>query len=139
MNLAELRSHVPLVNKPKQKKGKKAIPKVAKKRRAKNAEYSKLRAEFLAKHRWCQWWLAENSFTEADVSCRDFGGCFASKAGACDEVGPIPWSEEVHHIKGRGKYFLDVSTWLAVSSEGHRAIHADPKRSYERGYMQPRR
>lgn len=42
---------------------------------------------------------------------------------------------EIHHRKGRGKYLLDETTWLAVSAEAHRKIHDNPKWSYEKGYL----
>lgn len=113
MNLAETRSHVPLINVPKKKKAKKAIRKVAKKRGPLNAQYMKLREEFLKAHPYCEYCLLE-----------------------AIKVCP---STEIHHKKGRGKYLLDTTTWMAVSNEGHKAIHADPKTSYAKGYMLPRR
>jgi len=48
MNLAELRTHTPVLNNKKEKKGRKPIKKVSKVRAALNREYMKLRAEFLA-------------------------------------------------------------------------------------------
>ena len=113
MNLAETRTHEPLVNKPKVKKPKKAIPKVAKKRGKVNHEYAKRREWFMARNYWCEYAIAEGLY-------------------------PRP-ATEVHHKRGRGKYLLDTTTWMAVSSENHKLIHANPKYSYEKGYMLPRR
>lgn len=48
--------------------------------------------------------------------------------------GNVP-ATDVHHKKGRGKYMLDVSTWMAVSREGHVYIHDNPEESYKRGWM----
>lgn len=45
---------------------------------------------------------------------------------------------EVHHKwcgKDRAKYYLDESTWLAVSRDGHNWIHDNPKESRELGYL----
>lgn len=45
---------------------------------------------------------------------------------------------EIHHKysgKDRDKYFLDVSTWLSVSREGHLWIHNNPKEAREKGYL----
>ena len=41
---------------------------------------------------------------------------------------------DVHHKKGRGKYFLDTSTWVALSREGHRKVEENPQWAYENGY-----
>jgi len=52
----------------------------------------------------------------------------------------FPWlkATEVHHKRGRGKYLNDVSTWLAVSHEGHRKIEENPEWAKEMGYSLPR-
>lgn len=45
---------------------------------------------------------------------------------------------EIHHTysgKDRAKYYLDVSTWLAVSREGHIWIHSNSKEARELGYL----
>jgi len=42
---------------------------------------------------------------------------------------------EIHHKKGRGKYLLDETTWMAVSSTAHRIIHDNPKWAKEQGYI----
>lgn len=51
----------------------------------------------------------------------------------------IPRATEIHHKKGRGKYLLDTSTWMALSQEGHRHIHNNPKEAYEKGWMLTRK
>lgn len=84
------------------------IPPVSKKRKVENARYSVLRIEFLSK--------PENQ--------------------KCPITG---WpTTDVHHTysgKDRAKYFLDVSTWIAVSREGHNWIHDNPIESREKGYL----
>lgn len=118
MNLLTQRSHIPLVRneKPKKVKEKKRartkIKPVSKRRAKLNREYSKLREKFLLHNPYCQW--------------------------SMEVLGkPVP-ATEIHHKKRRGKYFLDTSTWMSVSKQAHLAIHADPKTSYEKGWMQPR-
>lgn len=96
--------------KPRQPIVKKAytIPKVSKKRKVEMLQYSVLRTEFLAR--------PEN------------------------KICPITKQQtiEVHHTycgKDRAKYYLDVSTWLAVSRDGHNWIHDKPKEAREKGYL----
>jgi hypothetical protein len=44
----------------------------------------------------------------------------------------------VSHTKGRGKYYLVVSTWLPSCAEHEQFIHANPAWSYQKGYMKNR-
>ncbi len=86
----------------------KPIPKRSKKKIIEDAKYSVLRIEFLGK--------PEN------------------------RICPITQQPtiEVHHTycgKDRAKYYLDVSTWLAVSRSGHLWIHDNPKEARELGYL----
>lgn len=90
----------------------------------------KLRAEFLKAHPYCQWFLSECGADESSVK----DGVFVLNT----LLFYVPASTEIHHKKGRGKYLLDTSTWMAVSDAGHRLIHANPKISYQKGYMLPR-
>jgi len=91
-----------------EKKKSKPIPKVSVKRKSMNEQYSVLRKEFLA--------LPENKF------------CPITKQP----------TTEIHHKwsgKDRAKYFLDVSTWLAVSRDGHIWIHDNSKEAREKGFL----
>jgi hypothetical protein len=45
---------------------------------------------------------------------------------------------DVHHMKRRGKYFLDTSSWLAVSRQAHDWIHSNPKEATAMGWLIPR-
>jgi hypothetical protein len=86
----------------------KPIPKVSAKRKIENLKYSALRIEFLGKK--------ENKI------------CPITKQP----------TTEVHHTycgKDRAKYYLDVSTWLAVSRKGHNWIHDNPKEARELGFL----
>jgi len=89
-------------------KAMKPIPKVSDKRKIENAKYSVLRIEFLGKK--------ENQI--------------------CPITG---WpATEVHHKwcgKDRAKYYLDTTTWMAVSRDGHNWIHDNPKEARELGYL----
>lgn len=105
------------------------IRRVSLKRAKLNREYSKLKAEFIKLHPYCQWFIAQHGMDELKVKF-DFG---------CANWLVVPRSVDIHHVKGRGKYLLDTSTWMAVSRYGHEWIHNHPKESYQRGYMQPRR
>jgi len=84
------------------------IPQVSKKRRAENLQYEVLRTEFLGKK--------ENQI------------CPITKEKAV----------EIHHTysgKDRAKYFLDTTTWIAVSRDGHNWIHDNPKEARELGFL----
>ncbi len=85
-----------------------SIPKFSKKRQIENLQYSVLRIEFLGK--------------------RENQTCPITKKQTV----------EVHHTycgKDRARYFLDVSTWLAVSRDGHNWIHENPKEARELGFL----
>jgi|SRR6267154_525189 len=45
-------------------------------------------------------------------------------------------TDQCHHVRGRGKYLLDTTTWLAVSDKGHKWIHANVKESHEKGWLE---
>ena len=83
-----------------------AINKVSKKMAKINAEYSVLRKEFLSEKPMCQ-----------------------AKVYNCTLK-----STDVHHIKGRGKYHLDISTWLSVCRNCHNWIENNPEEARELGY-----
>ena len=53
-------------------------------------------------------------------------------------VYPDLLATEVHHMRGRGKFLNDISTWLAVSRDGHLWIEAHPALSRERGFTKSR-
>jgi hypothetical protein len=45
-------------------------------------------------------------------------------------------SEDVHHVKGRGKYYLDESTWMAVCRKCHDWIHSHANSARAMGLLQ---
>ena len=86
----------------------KNIPKVSEKRKIEDLKYRVLRIEFLGKK--------EN------------------------QICPITkWpATEIHHTycgKDRAKYYLDTSTWIAVSRDGHNWIHDNPKEARDKGFL----
>ena len=57
-----------------------------------------------------------------------------------NQICPITkWpATEIHHTycgKDRAKYYLDESTWIAVSRDGHNWIHDNPKEAREKGFL----
>ena len=91
------------------KKSPKPIPKVSAKRKKEQKEYTIKRLQFLSQ--------PENF--------------------RCPVTGER--ATEIHHKKGRtGSNFLDTSTWLAVSRNGHRKIEENPEWAKENGYSENR-
>ena len=78
---------------------------VAKKRVARNAEYAKLRREFLAEHPFCQ-----------------VRGCGSH---SCD----------VHHKARRGRFLLRVDTFLSCCRDHHTKIEENPEWAKANGYL----
>lgn len=95
--------------KPKKPPEKRSIRKVSKKLSAELRIYAKLRKEFLSR--------SENRY------CAVF---------------PHLEATEVHHKKGRGIFLNDVSTWLAVSREGHMWVELHPEEAKQKGYSENR-
>ena len=93
------------LEKPKEKKVFKPIPKISKKRKVENLQYQVSRIEFLGKK--------ENLI--------------------CPVTGEK--TTEIHHKKGRvGSLFLDTRFWLAVSRKGHKKIEENPEWAKKEGY-----
>lgn len=89
------------------KKIPKPIPKKSAKRKIADIEYNKLRNFFLIENTRCA-------------------------------IYPHLTATEVHHVhcgKDRDKYYLDTTTWMAVSRDGHNLIHGKPKEAREKGWL----
>ena len=97
--------HQFLRNKPKKEKPRKSIRRTSKKRREESEVYSGLRTTFLNSHSRC----------EANLH-----NCTIS-------------ATEVHHKRGRGKYYLDVSTWIALCHNCHRWVTDNSKEAIRLG------
>lgn len=50
-------------------------------------------------------------------------------------VFPERKATEIHHTRGRGRFLLDTSTWLAVSRAGHEKIEVERAWARERGFL----
>lgn len=104
---------------------------VSAKRRTQAALYAKKRKAFLEAHPYCQVWLAQHAgiivhFAKALYSGKAVSPISATTINSCD----------IHHKAGRtGKNYLDESTWMAVSRDGHRWIHDHPKEARARGWL----
>jgi hypothetical protein len=90
--------------------------------------YQALSAKFLAEHPYCQHFMAEHRLNEAEVI----------KGGGFSNGYIVPLATEIHHKKGRGKYYLDVSTFMACRPGHSVYIHGFPEEAYKKGYMLPR-
>jgi hypothetical protein len=86
---------------------------VSEKKSAQDRVYSVLRKEFLSQHPCCQAKLA---------------GC----AGCQGQ------DLQVHHKKGRGKYYLINTTWLAVCHSCHHYIEVHPEFAKAAGFSETR-
>ena len=143
------RSHIPLVHKKKDPKPKSRLTRGGRIKpvSAKMAKISKiyraLKLEFIQANPVCQWWLKENGWFRLDGPLPHYKrvgdlGLTVWGPEAMHRCFKAPYSEECHHTKGRGKYMLDVSTWMAISSEAHRYLHDHVAEAYAKGYMLPR-
>lgn len=111
------------------------MPHMSARRRQEYPQYRKLAAQFILDHPYCQHWLAEEGFLESDVMENGFISG-VNKHGIYRHT-KVPESSEVHHVRGRGKHYLDTSTWMAVRRGHDQYIHKDPLR-YAKGYCLPR-
>lgn len=59
---------------------------------------------------------------------------FLQELPICEVCGKSK-SQDVHHKKGRGKYHLDVETWLSTCRPCHDRIHTSPIWARENGYL----
>lgn len=101
--------------KPRKTTARKAIRKVSDKQAKVLKEYAKLRKQYLEKYPLCRVVRSE----------------FAPHFHLCPNQ-----STQVHHIRRRGKYLLDTSTWLACCAECHTFIEQNPAWAKEQGYLQ---
>ncbi len=86
------------------------INKISPKLRKKTIEYSKLRIPFIQSNPLCRANLVN-----------------------CTKI-----VTDVHHMKGRGKYLLDTTTWLPVCRNCHHRIELFPKEAKELNLSQSR-
>lgn len=91
----------------------KKIKKVSNKSRDLHKLYSELRLKFL-------------SVPGNDVCNAKLPGCFFKE------------HLTIHHKKGRGKYYLDASTWVTLCFNCHRYIEDHPAEAMEMGLTETR-
>jgi hypothetical protein len=53
----------------------------------------------------------------------------------CQYAGCTNPSTEVHHKAGRGRNLCNISTFMAVCNDHHRAIHHRPGQARKNGYL----
>lgn len=101
-----------LAKSPRPKKQPKRIPAMSAKRKKEAREYSKLRKAFFEGQPLCgaYWFIWPNRPTR-------------------------PIATDIHHMRGRGKYYLDTLYWLPVCREAHLWIHANPKEARALGLL----
>jgi len=98
------------------------IRQISKKKREENKVYAQLRKQFLSDHPICAVWAFRDDLP--------LGQALMNRDHQ---------STEIHHMRGRSKYLLDVSTWAAVSSRGHKLIHENPLWAEAHGLLHPQR
>ncbi len=125
-----------LARKPKGPAPKRPLPRVTPKRAKQNREYSVKRKAFLLAHPYCQIALKRLGYSEEDAFEYD-GNIPIDWDNGSGVVGHnhIPRAQEIHHSRGRGKYFLDESTWLAASRTEHQWAHQHPKEARAIGVL----
>lgn len=96
---------------------------VSKKRAKELASYRRKRAAFLRAHPCCEAWLF--------IWNRDLEFALQNPL-----MLGVPAATDIHHVKGRGKYLNDESTWLAVSRTAHIWIHNNPSKARALGLLQ---
>ncbi len=119
------------------KKGKavpKPIPKVSPKRKIINKEYDKRKDLFLRAHPFCQIYMQVYGIHESVVQ-KNNGWAVITNAIGNVRHHQVPEATQIHHTKGRGKYMLDESTWMAASFEWHRWAHDHPDACYPLGIL----
>ena len=97
------------------------LRRVSDKRRKEMAIYAEKRKAFLTAHPWCMGTMKIWGVTEDDVDM-ETGHVY----GRGDILLKLPRATDVHHVKKRGKYYLDESSWMAVSRTVHTAVHERP-------------
>lgn len=109
--------------KPRKQMRRTRLRKVSPKRAKEGKVYAKLKSEFMARpeNRWCP---------VAMSGAMPFPGDPAN----------LPYPRQIrtcdlHHCWLRGKYYLDVSTWMAVSREGHDWIGDNKNEARKRGFL----
>jgi hypothetical protein len=109
-----------------------------------NRVYRSISERFLGEHPYCQHWIAECGLDEKEVIKNQ--GWYVVLPGHPLQphftnyrgMAQVPRSAEIHHKRGRGKYYLDISTFMACRPGHSNYIHGKTEEAYRKGYMLPR-
>ena len=120
------------------------IKAVSHKRKKELRQYAVLRKQLLAERPICECWLAENGWKKTPDSFIYFKAIQILPCGhilyrsAYDLLSSgAPRSTQCHHTKGRGKYLLDYSTFMAVSDYWHKWIEDHKYQAIAKGWLSP--
>jgi hypothetical protein len=106
---------------------------VSDKRRREGRIYSKLRAEYLSEHPFCEATLRLMGCCAAEAqSIAGGSGYYYNKSGTLCRA---PRATDIHHVHKRGRNYLNTDTWMAVCREMHQAIHNSPAWARENGLL----
>ena len=133
-----------LQRKPSQKKPRKPLRRVAKKRAKHLREYSARVKVWLIEHPVCEVWCRENGWQWASYS--ELLGARYTRISApyylidfCAKslfANGAPSATQCHHMnKRRGVRLLDESYWLAVCDENHKRIENNKAWARANGYL----
>ncbi len=96
------------------------LKKVGRKQAAINRSYALLKKAYLDEHPYCE---VGRPVSEQDINIERDVECGRP-------------ASTVHHIRGRGRHTLDVSTFLSVCALCHHWIHfVSPREARNRGYL----
>lgn len=77
--------------------------------------------------------LNKEYFALVEQFKKDNPECKAKVNGYCTK-----YTDDPHHRRGRGKYLLDTSTWLACCRSCHTYIENHPEEAKEKGWSESR-
>ena len=113
----------------------------SKKQRERDKIYAKLRKQLLFERPICEAWLQENGYVQVSFAGEESMFCKGKVEYRFSHLmfkGALR-SEECHHKRGRGRYYLDYSTFMAVSASWHRWITDHGAEAEAKGWLDPRR
>ena len=118
------------------------LARVSKKRAKDMRVYSQLRKECLEQRPICEVWLKENGWAcvwnlsqSVAYERTDEHGQHTCRAQTLLEDFRAPPATEIHHRAGRGKNYLNESTWIGVCREAHERIHSNPSWARKLGFI----
>lgn len=116
----------------------------SKRKRKLDAVYAGLRAKLLKERPICECWLEITGWHEVNGQYFKFGthedghSVSVSVRSVEDMLSEgAPRSEECHHKRGRGKYYLAYDTFMAVSHDWHTWIETHKSQAIAKGWLHP--